>query len=1004
MSVFNRLFGKKDPQRPPLDPNQLLRAFEQFVDARTWTESQHTVEQNPVLLHPDADDLLGQLTAAQPDQQGQQVVEEHRALLRRCQEVGIEQAFAEKTGGATSDGFAVPAQFEHDWDRANDAEERYLRTADRSALDAAAGAWLRIIDNPSFAQSDQRFQLVVMNDAGGVLLRRYWSADQLADLNRALVLWQAAVQRTPPDSPDLPSRLTGLGAGLRDRYARTGALADLEEAIRVYQTAVQRTPPDSPDLPGYLNNLGAGLCDRYARTDALADLAQAIASFETAVQRTLPDSPDLPGYLNNLGTGLSDRYARTGALADLEEAIRVYQTAVQRTLPDSPDLPGYLNNLGTGLSDRYARTGALADLEEARRRYRAACQRGQEVAPEKALDSALNWGNWALERREWEEATAAYDYGRQVIDGLFAIQTSRAAKESWLKEAQGLPSNAAYALAQLGRLKETVVALEAGRARLLAEALEQNRRDLEQLEPLGHKAALDRYRTASERVTALQQQANQPATQSLRDGSQSPNQPVTRFDYTAWRQQLEQARAELDAAIAAIRQVPGYQDFFLPPSLEKIQQVATPDVPLVYLATTPVGSVALVVRAEQTLRVSANHDSPANDDSPANHNQTRRVSVVWLDGLTEAGLRAAIYGPADDSALGGYLGAYDSWRRNPRSDAARQTWHAALDQTTRWLWDALMAPVVAHLAPSRSEGEGRGEGEDSAPHATFVPTGLLSLLPLHAAWTEDPSAPTGRRYALDSVAFSYAPGARALAEAQARAAAITADGLLAVDNPDNSLVFSRQEVAAVRSYFPPDQTTVLAGANATRQAVLHQFANFPIYHLSTHGWAGWSEPLQGGLLLANGETLTLGDILDLRLAGVRLAVLSACETGIPGTKTPDEVVGLPTGLVQAGAAGVVASLWAVNDLSTAMLMERFYRLWRQDGMPPAEALRQAQIWLRDTTNEALWMHYEQDVLAGLERMPAEVAAHLAYDRMRGDPAAREFAHPIWWAAFTMTGA
>ncbi len=47
-----------------------------------------------------------------------------------------------------------------------------------------------------------------------------------------------------------PARyLNNLGTGLSARYARTGRLEDLEEAIRVYQAAVQRTPPDSPDLP-----------------------------------------------------------------------------------------------------------------------------------------------------------------------------------------------------------------------------------------------------------------------------------------------------------------------------------------------------------------------------------------------------------------------------------------------------------------------------------------------------------------------------------------------------------------------------------------------------------------------------------------------------------------------------------------------------------------------------------------------------------------------------------
>lgn len=59
---------------------------------------------------------------------------------------------------------------------------------------------------------------------------------------------------------------------------------------------------------------------------------------------------------------------------------------------------------------------------------------------------------------------------------------------------------------------------------------------------------------------------------------------------------------------------------------------------------------------------------------------------------------------------------------------------------------------------------------------------------------------------------------------------------------------------------------------------------------------------------------------------MRLALLSACETGLPGTQLPDEVVSLPTRLLQAGVAGVAASLWSVADLSTTLLLVRFYFL------------------------------------------------------------------------------
>ena len=67
----------------------------------------------------------------------------------------------------------------------------------------------------------------------------------------------------------------------------------------------------------------------------------------------------------------------------------------------------------------------------------------------------------------------------------------------------------------------------------------------------------------------------------------------------ASREALEAARAELDAAIEAIRGVAGYEDFFRPPTWEKIVEAVAPGVPLAYLVATPAGGVALVVRRDE---------------------------------------------------------------------------------------------------------------------------------------------------------------------------------------------------------------------------------------------------------------------------------------------------------------------------------------------------------------------------------------------------------------------
>jgi CHAT domain-containing protein len=74
------------------------------------------------------------------------------------------------------------------------------------------------------------------------------------------------------------------------------------------------------------------------------------------------------------------------------------------------------------------------------------------------------------------------------------------------------------------------------------------------------------------------------------------------------------------------------------------------------------------------------------------------------------------------------------------------------------------------------------------------------------------------------------------------------------------------------------------------------------------------------------KCLTLDEIFSLDLEQCRLVTLSACETGLIDFKnTSDEYIGLPSGFLLAGSSSVVSSLWNVDDLSTSLLMIKFYQ-------------------------------------------------------------------------------
>jgi CHAT domain-containing protein len=88
--------------------------------------------------------------------------------------------------------------------------------------------------------------------------------------------------------------------------------------------------------------------------------------------------------------------------------------------------------------------------------------------------------------------------------------------------------------------------------------------------------------------------------------------------------------------------------------------------------------------------------------------------------------------------------------------------------------------------------------------------------------------------------------------------------------------------------------------------------------------------------------LRMHEIYNLRLSA-DLVVLSACQTGVGKEVKGEGLVALTRGFMYAGTRRVVASLWKVDDASTAALMQNFYRCLLKEGRSPADALRQAQL-------------------------------------------------------------
>jgi CHAT domain-containing protein len=165
---------------------------------------------------------------------------------------------------------------------------------------------------------------------------------------------------------------------------------------------------------------------------------------------------------------------------------------------------------------------------------------------------------------------------------------------------------------------------------------------------------------------------------------------------------------------------------------------------------------------------------------------------------------------------------------------------------------------------------------------------------------------------------------------------------------------TRQEAKDILQLLPANMQAQALDFEANKSNVLNsRLSQYRIVHFATHGILNTTRPELSAVVLSlvdpkgrpqNGF-LRLNDIFNLNLPA-ELVVLSACQTGSGQNIRGEGLVGLTRGFMYAGTPRVLASLWSVDDESTAVLMTLFYKAMLEKGLPPAAALRTAQLELQ----------------------------------------------------------
>lgn len=147
------------------------------------------------------------------------------------------------------------------------------------------------------------------------------------------------------------------------------------------------------------------------------------------------------------------------------------------------------------------------------------------------------------------------------------------------------------------------------------------------------------------------------------------------------------------------------------------------------------------------------------------------------------------------------------------------------------------------------------------------------------------------------------------------------------------------------------------------------------------------------------ENLTLSNILaDLHLPQADLVTLSACCTGVVDAfQATDECLGIATGFLLAGAKAVISSLWKVNSIASAFLLDEFYPQL-EETQDKAVALQEAQKWLRSCSADDLRKRANEWDLSRLE-WEDRIALDASLIELRDTP----FENPYFWSPFILTG-
>lgn len=264
------------------------------------------------------------------------------------------------------------------------------------------------------------------------------------------------------------------------------------------------------------------------------------------------------------------------------------------------------------------------------------------------------------------------------------------------------------------------------------------------------------------------------------------------------------------------------------------------------------------------------------------------------------------------------------------------------------LYDLLIRPAESQLANSKVK------------TLTFVLDGSLRNLPMAALYD-------GKNYLVEKYSLALSPGMQLLQAHSLKREnikVITA-ALSEARQGFKALPAVKSEVTEISAEISSQLLLNEKFTDANLQTAIKSIP-FSVLHLATHGQ--FSSKSDDTFILSWDSKINVKELSEflksrneVNSIPVELMVLSACQTAKGDNRA---ILGLAGVAVRSGARSTIATLWAVQDESTAKFMVEFYKHLKKPGIGKAEALRQTQLTFLHDANFQHPYYWSAFVLVG----------------------------------------